>query len=61
MEQKDGKKIYKIQIFEIFASIFSNVMLECFFGTNSTYEKINEESVASFINRLNADINQQNY
>lgn len=46
---------------ELFAGMFSNVMLECFFGTNSTHEKINNQSIAVFINSLNSDINKQTF
>lgn len=41
--------------------MFSNVMLQCFFGTPSTHRKINKQSVATFINKLNTDITLQNF
>lgn len=61
METIDGEITYKVDILELFAGVFSNVMLECFFGSASTYQKINGQSVANFINKLNNDITLQNF
>lgn len=36
-------------------------MLECFFGSESTNEKIKGESVATFLNKLSADLTLQNF
>ena len=47
--------MYEADILETFGNMFANVMLECFFGTKSSHEKINNVSIAKFMNKLNTD------
>lgn len=61
MEIVDGRSAFNIRVFEIFSTVFSNVMLECFFGSESTNEKIKGQSVATFLNKLSADLSSQNF
>ena len=46
---------------ETFGNIFANTMLECFFGTKSSHEKIQDTSIAKFMNNLNNDAAKQGF